>query len=68
MKSPKIADLKPDPKNVRAHSARNMAVLERSLEKHGAAWSIVIDEHGRILAGNGIVEAAKRVGIERIVS
>jgi hypothetical protein len=44
-----------------------MAILERSLEKHGAARSIVVDEDGRILGGNGIVEAAKRVGIEKII-
>ena len=41
MKQSKIADLKPDAKNGRKHPARNMAVLERSLEKHGAARSIV---------------------------
>jgi hypothetical protein len=67
MKQSKIADLKPDPKNARKHPARNMAVLERSLEKHGAARSIVVDEDGRILAGNGIVEAAKAVGIKNII-
>ncbi len=37
-----------------------------SLHEVGAARSIVIDEAGRILAGNGTVEAAAEAGIERV--
>jgi hypothetical protein len=61
-----IGDLMPDPKNPRKHPERNIAVLEKSLEQFGAARSIVIDEDGRVLAGNGVVEAAANIGIERI--
>ena len=37
-----------------------------SLHEVGAARSIVIDENGRVLAGNGTVTAAAEVGIERV--
>jgi len=37
-----------------------------SLQEVGAARSIVIDEDGRILAGNGTVEAAAEAGITRV--
>jgi len=41
-------------------------MLAKSLQEVGAARSIVIDENGRILAGNGTVQAAGEVGIERV--
>lgn len=61
-----IGDLTPDPRNARKHGERNISTLEKSLESFGAARSIVVDENGRILAGNGVVEAAANVGIERV--
>lgn len=61
-----IAELTPDPKNARKHGERNIGQIEKSLERYGAARSIVVDETGRILAGNGLVEAAASVGIERV--
>jgi hypothetical protein len=48
-----IGDLTPDPRNARKHGERNFGQIERSLEAYGAARSIVVDETGRILAGNG---------------
>jgi hypothetical protein len=62
-----IGDLTPDKRNARKHGERNIATLEKSLEAFGAARSIVVDETGRILAGNGVVEAAANVGIERVL-
>jgi len=59
-----IADLKHDPKNARRHNPRNIGVIADSLQKVGAARSIVIDENNVILAGNGVVEAAGQVGLE----
>jgi len=37
-----------------------------ALHEVGAARSIVIDEHGRVLAGNATIEAAAQAGIERV--
>lgn len=61
-----IGQLKPDPKNARKHNPRNIGMIEKALGEVGAARSIVIDEEGTILAGNGVVEAAAQAGIERV--
>lgn len=61
-----IADLKPDQRNARKHTPRNIGMIVDALQEVGAARSIVIDEDGAILAGNGTVEAAAQAGIERV--
>ena len=61
-----ISDLTPDPNNTRAHTPRNLGEIGESLASVGAARSIVIDEDGRILAGNGLIEAAAERGITKI--
>ena len=61
-----IGDLTPEPRNARRHTPRNIGMIVDSLHEVGAARSIVIDEEGRVLAGNGTVEAAAEAGIERV--
>lgn len=61
-----LADLTPDPANARRHDARNIGAIEDSLGRVGFARSIVIDEDGVVLAGNGTIEAAGRAGMERV--
>ena len=61
-----ISDLKLDAKNPGRHSGRNIKQISNSLEEFGAARSIVIDETGNILAGNGLVEAARVIGIKKL--
>lgn len=61
-----IGDLKPDQRNARKHNPRNIGMIEAALREVGAARSIVIDEKGNILAGNGTIEAAAQAGIERV--
>lgn len=61
-----IADLIPDDENARLHNERNIGQIVRSLQEVGAARSIVIDENNKILAGNGVVEAAGIAGIEDV--
>lgn len=58
-----ISDLKPDEKNARRHNPRNIAMISKSLGEVGVGRSIVIDEDGNILAGNGTVEALAECGI-----
>ena len=61
-----IKDLKSDHKNARKRTDRSASLIAESLKRYGAARSIVIDEDGRILAGNGTIEGAKAAGIENI--
>lgn len=61
-----LRDLTPDPRNARRHTPRNIGLIADSLREVGAARSIVVDEDGTVLAGNGVVEAAAEAGIERV--
>jgi hypothetical protein len=61
-----LKDLKPDPRNARKRTDRSASLIQESLKRFGAARSIVIDEDGRILAGNGTVEGAKAAGISKV--
>jgi hypothetical protein len=56
-----------DPKNARRRTQRSTGMIERSLREFGAARSLVIDEEGVILAGNGTAEAAASIGIDRVL-
>ena len=62
----RLCDLKPDPANARQHPQRNLGGIADLLREVGAARSIVIDEEGVVLAGNGVLAAAGRAGIEKV--
>jgi len=55
-----------DPTNRRQRTDRGRQMIVASLRETGAARSIVIDERGEVLAGNGVAEAAPDAGIERV--
>lgn len=61
-----LTDLTPDPANRRTHSPRNLGMLVDALKVVGASRSIVVDETGMILAGNGVVEAASAAGLSKV--
>jgi hypothetical protein len=61
-----IGSLKPDPRNARRHTSRNVGMIADAMHEVGAARSIVIDEDNVILAGNATIEAAAAAGIERL--
>jgi DNA modification methylase len=60
---PRLADLTPDPKNANRGTDRGRAALERSLREYGPGRAVLIDRHGRIIAGNKTVNEAKRLNI-----
>jgi hypothetical protein len=62
-----IGALTPDPKNARRRTQRSAGMIERSLREFGAARSLVVDEAGVVLAGNGTLEAAASIGIEQVL-
>jgi len=61
-----INSLLPDHKNARRRTDRSASLIKESIDRYGAARSIVIDEDNRILAGNGTIEAAKAAGIKNV--
>lgn len=62
-----ISELKFDPHNPRIRTAFSSKVIEKSLEEFGACRSIVIDETGTVRAGNGTLEQATQLGIEKVI-
>jgi len=61
-----ITSLQSDHKNARRRTDRSSDLIKESLQRYGAARSIVIDEDNRILAGNGTIEGAKAAGIKNV--
>ncbi len=58
-----IADLKPNPRNARLHSKKQLHQIAASIREFGFNSIVVIDEDGVILVGHGRVEAAKLAGL-----
>lgn len=61
-----IKDLKFDDKNFNKHTEYGMSLLEKSLRENGAGRSILIDKDNNIIAGNGIVESAGQIGLDKV--
>jgi DNA modification methylase len=61
-----IAQLVLDEKNANKGTKRGRQLLGDSLEKFGAARSVVVDRNNRVIAGNKTVEAARAAGMKSI--
>jgi hypothetical protein len=51
-----------DPESTRKHPDRNIEAIKASLERFGQQKPIVCDPEGRVIAGNGALQAAKILG------
>ena len=51
-----LADLTPDPANLNKGTQRGLRALDVSVGKYGIGRGVVVDKHGRIIAGNKTVE------------
>lgn len=62
-----LSELHHDPRNARIHDDRNVAAIAYSLKKFGQRRLAVVQKDGMIIrAGNGMIEAARRLGWDRI--
>lgn len=61
-----IKDLKFDSKNANKHTQKGMRLLDKSISKLGLGRSILIDKDNNIIAGNGVVETAGQLGLEKV--
>jgi hypothetical protein len=59
----RLEDLTPDNRNANTGTERGRAMVEESLRRYGAGRSVLIDKHGKIMAGNHVVEAAVDIGL-----
>lgn len=62
----KISDLSNDPANARKHGDRNIETIVASLRRFGQQKPIVVDSSGVVRAGNGTLEAARKLGWDSI--
>lgn len=61
------ADLKPDPRNARKHTPRNLGQIERSIQSNGFGRSLLLAKDGTIIAGNATFDAAASAGLEDLI-
>jgi hypothetical protein len=61
-----LASLKPHPRNYRKHPEDEINHIIASIKTHGFYKNIVVARDLTILAGHGVVEAAKRMQLEKV--
>lgn len=61
-----IAELKDAVRNARKHSEKQIDQLRGLLRDYGWTMPVLVDEEGRLIAGHGRVEAARREGIAEV--
>jgi DNA modification methylase len=61
-----IAELKPNPRNARRHSQKQLSQIAGSIREFGFNSIVVVDEDGVILVGHGRCEAARISGLETV--
>ena len=66
VKTVKIAELKPYPKNARTHSPKQIRQIAKSIQSFGFTNPVLVDKDNCILAGHGRVEAAKLAGLTEV--
>ena len=57
-------EIKFDKRNYRKHNDKNKKLIKKSLQECGAGRSIIIDNEGEIIAGNGVYEQAQKLGLK----
>ena len=60
----KLTEFTPDDRNANQGTERGRYMLETSIERVGAGRGIVVDKHGKVIAGNKTQEIAIAQGIE----
>jgi len=62
----KVADLKNDPRNRRVHDEASIAALAESLRRFGQQKPIVATKDKVVIAGNGLLMAARSIGLDAL--
>lgn len=61
-----VEDLKPHPQNYQQHPDDQLEQIVASIKIHGFYRNIVVANDNTILAGHGVVQAAKKMGKKRV--
>jgi len=63
-----IGAIKPNPRNARTHSKRQLEQIVASIKAFGFTNPVLIDEQNVLIAGHGRLEAARSLGIAQVPS
>ena len=66
VKEEEVQRLTQDQENSRSHDRKNLDAIKQSLEAFGQQKPIVIDQEGKVIAGNGTLAAAQELGWQTI--
>ena len=61
-----LRKLKPHPKNYKTHPEAQLEHLKKSIAEHGIYRNVIVANDYTILAGHGVVEAAKSLGLQSV--
>lgn len=61
-----VSDLKPNPRNARKHSKKQLHQIAASIREFGFNIPVLTDKGNVIIAGHGRVEAARTLGMESV--
>lgn len=61
-----ISDLRPDPRNPRTHTAKQVRQIARSIKSFGFNVPVLVDGEGQVIAGHGRLLACKELGWEEV--
>ena len=61
-----LAELRPNPKNPRTHSNKQLKKIRRSIKAFGPLNPLIVDENNVILAGHGRAKAAHQEGLTHL--
>ncbi len=63
----RVEDLKPYPRNNRAHGDEQVTLLAKNIRANGWRWPITVSKSsGYIIAGHGRLQAARLLGVESV--
>ncbi|HHU82519.1 MAG TPA: site-specific DNA-methyltransferase [Firmicutes bacterium] len=66
IKTVKISELRPHPKNPRVHPDSAIEKLERSIKEYGWTNPVLVSADGYVLAGHARLKAAEKAGIKEV--
>ena len=66
IKTVKISELRPHPKNPRVHPDSAIEKLERSIKEFGWTNPVLVSADGYVLAGHARLKAAEKAGIKEV--
>lgn len=62
----RTASLKPNPRNPRVHTDKQVRQIAKSIESFGFNVPVLIDDQQQVIAGHGRLQAAKKLGWETV--